>query len=79
MSVSVKDLRYKTKQILNHVRMGESPVITFHGRPVARIIPFSRPEKGAFKDIGFGIWRDHERLDDVSQWLEEQRKPRYIR
>ena len=79
MSVSVKDLRYKTKQILSHVRMGQSPVITFRGRPVARIIPFLRPEEGDFKEIGFGIWRDHDGLDDVSQWLDEQRKPRYTR
>ncbi|MDO8519341.1 MAG: type II toxin-antitoxin system prevent-host-death family antitoxin [Deltaproteobacteria bacterium] len=79
MPVSVKDLRYKTRQVLNQVRRGETPVITFHGRPIARIIPFSRPKKGAFREIGFGMWHDHEALKDVNQWLDEQRKPRHTR
>lgn len=79
MSVTVKDLRYKTRQVLNRVRRGDAPVITFRGCPVARIIPLSRSDKRVFKEIGFGIWRDHDQLQDVNQWLDEQRKPRHPR
>ena len=79
MAVSTKDLRYKTKQVLQSVKRGERPVITYRGHPIARIVPLSSSEKKAFRDIGFGMWKDRTDMKDVSQWLDEQRKPRYSR
>ena len=79
MAVSTKDLRYKTKQVLQSVKRGERPVITYRGHPIARIVPLSSSEKKAFRDIGFGMWKDRTDMKDVSQWLDEQRKPRHER
>lgn len=79
MTISAKDLRYKTKQVLQSLQRGEKPVITFRGRAVARIIPLKDSEKKAFNPIGFGMWKDRPDLKNVSQWLDEQRKPRFGR
>lgn len=79
MAVSIKDLRYKTRQVLQSLKRGEKPVITYRGRAVARIIPFPSSEKKAFRDIGFGMWKDRADLRNVSQWLNDQRKPRFAR
>ena len=79
MAVSVKDLRYRTKQVLQGLKRGEKPVITYRGHPVARIVPITSLEKKAFRDIGFGMWKDRSDLKDVSRWLDEQRRPRFAR
>ena len=79
MAVSIRDLRYRTKQVLRSLQRGEKPVISYRGHPIARILPLSREDKRSFRDIGFGIWRDRPDLKNVSQWLDEQRKPRFGR
>ncbi len=79
MAVSMKDLRYRTKQVLQSLKRGEKPVITYRGQAVARIVPLTSSEKKAFRDIGFGMWKNRSDLKDVSRWLDEQRKPRFGR
>lgn len=79
MAVSVKDLRYKTKQVLQSLKRGEKPTITYRGHPVARIIPLTHTDKKAFRDIGFGMWKNHPQMKDVNRWLDERRKPRFSR
>ncbi len=79
MSISMKDLRYKTKEVIQSVKRGNKPVITYHGRPLARIILISTVEKKSFNPIGFGMWKNRGDLKDVNQWLDEQRKPRFSR
>lgn len=79
MSVSMKDLRYRTKEVLESLKRGEKPILTHRGHPVAKIVPLRKKEKRAFHPIGFGMWKDHRNLEDVSQWLDDQRKPRHER
>ncbi len=79
MAVSVKDLRYRTGQVLKSLSRGAKPVITYRGYAVARIIPLTLSERKSFSDIGFGMWKDRPDLKDVSKWLDEQRKPRFER
>lgn len=79
MAVSVKNLRYQTGQVLKSLARGEKPVITFRGRPVARLIPFTPAEKRSFHDIGFGMWKGRPDMEDVSLWLDQKRKPRFER
>lgn len=45
-AVSAADANRKFSLILRHVREGRSYVVTSHGRPVARIVPADRHEKG---------------------------------
>ena len=79
MAVSMKDLRYRTRQVLQSLGRGERPIITYRGHPLARIVPLSSAEKRAFRPVGFGIWKDRADMKDVSRWLDEQRKPRFGR
>ena len=79
MAVSIKDLRYRTKQVLQSLRRGEQPVITYRGNPMARIVSLSVSEKRSFRDVGFGMWRTRDDLKDVPRWLDNQRKPRFGR
>lgn len=79
MAVTMKDLRYRTKQVLQSLRRGEKPIITYRGHPLARLVPLTSVEKKSFSKIGFGMWRDRTDMKNVTQWLSEQRKPRFVR
>ena len=79
MAVSVKNLRYQTGQVIKSLNRGARPVITYRGHPVARLIPFTLAEKRSFHDIGFGMWKGRPDMKDVSQWLDQKRKPRFER
>ena len=39
MNATAKDLRFHTKKILESVITGEEVIITYHGKPCAKIIP----------------------------------------
>ena len=41
-AISAADANREFSALLRHVRAGESYVVTSHGRPVARIVPFNR-------------------------------------
>lgn len=79
MSVSIKDLRYKTKEVLESLKRGVKPIITYRGKALAQIIPLKKGEQKSFKEIGFGMWKNRKEMKDVSQWLEKLRAPRYPR
>lgn len=77
MAVSAKALRYKTSDILRAVRDGRKQLIEYRGVPIAEIIPISKGTTHKFKDIGFGIWSDRKDMEDVEQWLRNQREGRF--
>lgn len=79
MALGLKDLRKRTRELVEALKRGEKEVLTYRGDPIGKIIPFKRSERKGFRDIGFGMWRDHKALKDVSRWLDEQRKPRFGR
>lgn len=41
MEVSVRELRNRTKQVIDQLELGEEIVLTRHGRPIGRITPMS--------------------------------------
>ena len=43
-SVGLRELRHHTSEVISRVRRGET---TEHGTPVARLVPFERPERPA--------------------------------
>ncbi len=47
-SVGVRELRQSASQILDRVKMGESVIVTEHGRPVARLVPIDTDSKRSF-------------------------------
>ena len=79
MITTAKSLRFHTGKILELTMRGEDVIVTYRGKPAARIIPFSKQEKGTIKKTShrlFGIWKDRDDLDDVSSHVRELRKGR---
>ena len=44
-SVGLRALRRHTSEVIARVRRGETIEVTEHGTPVARLVPFERPER----------------------------------
>jgi prevent-host-death family protein len=44
-SVGLRELRHHTSEVIARVRRGETIEVTEHGTPVARLVPFERPER----------------------------------
>jgi prevent-host-death family protein len=44
-SVGLRGLRHHTSEVIARVRRGETIEVTGHGTPVARLVPFDRPER----------------------------------
>ncbi len=76
MEATSKDLRFHTKEILDAAMRGEEVVITFHGKPCAKIIPFSNINKEDKQNDFCGMWKDRENMDDVDTYVRNLRKRR---
>jgi prevent-host-death family protein len=76
MKATAKDLRFHSKDLLDTVGRGEEVVITFRGKPCARLIPFETGKKESKNDF-FGIRRDDEITKDVDNYVREIRKGRF--
>lgn len=77
MKATAKDLRFYSKDILNAVNRGEEVVITFRGKPCAKLIPYSEEKTSEADSDLFGIWKDNKKIEDVSEYVRGLRKERY--
>lgn len=77
MKISAKDLRTHTKQMLDSVNRGEEVIITYRGRPRAKVVPLDEGSEVAAETELFGIWRDHEASADVASFVDELRRARF--
>ncbi len=77
MKATAKDLRFHSKELLDTVNRGEEVVITFRGKPCAKLIPFLEAERNTAKNELFGIWKDNERTQDVEEFVRKLRKGRF--
>ncbi|MCC6604634.1 MAG: type II toxin-antitoxin system prevent-host-death family antitoxin [Anaerolineae bacterium] len=75
MQASAKDLRFNVRELLETVARGEEVIITYRGKPRARLIPFGDKPEG--EDELFGIWADHEASEDVNAYIQTIRKGRF--
>jgi prevent-host-death family protein len=39
-TIGIRELKASISRVINAVRRGESTIITYHGKPLARIVPF---------------------------------------
>jgi prevent-host-death family protein len=80
MTVTAKELRLKTSQVLKKVQQVGSVTVTLRGKPVAKLTPLSEKDPRPLTDYpAFGMWADREDMKDVDTWLRNIRKPRYVR
>ncbi len=75
MQATAKELRFKVKELLDTVARGEEVIITYRGKPQAKLVPFE-DEIGDEEEL-FGIWADHTPSEDVNAYVETIRKGRF--
>lgn len=76
MEATSKDLRFHTKEILDAAMRGEEVVITFHGKPCVKIIPFTNTNQENKENDFCGMWKDRDDMDDVDEYVRQLRKRR---
>ena len=77
MKATAKDLRFHSKELLDTVNRGEDVVITFRGKPCAKLIPYREKEEETIPNELFGIWKDNDMVQDVDGYIRGLRKGRY--
>jgi prevent-host-death family protein len=78
MQATAKDLRFHSKELLNAVSRGEEVVITYRGKPCAKLVPIGDEKKAAAQPNElFGIWKDNVQTEDVDNYLRSMRKGRF--
>jgi prevent-host-death family protein len=77
MKATAKDLRFHSKELLDTVNRGEEVVITFRGRPCAKLVPYKEKNEENIQNQLFGIWKDSDRVRDVDEYIRGLRKGRY--
>ena len=77
MKATAKDLRFHSKEILECVMRGEEVVITYRGKPSAKIIPMkNRKSNIDMQHKLFGIWANNSQSEDVSKYVRQIREGR---
>ena len=77
MKATAKDLRFRTKELIEAVNRGEEVIITFRGKPCARLVPFEEGKAKFSRHQAFGIWKDHELSSNVDEYVRSLRKGRF--
>ena len=79
MKATAKDLRFHSKELLETVNRGEEVVITYRGRPCAKLVPLEkkRKEKKVKENKLFGIWKDNKDVKNVEKYVSGLRKGRF--
>ena len=77
MKATAKDLRFHSKELLDTVNRGEDVIITFRGKPCAKLIPYREKKAKITKNELFGIWKDNDIVRNVDEYVRVLRKGRY--
>ena len=81
MEVTAKGLRTRVREVLDCVDRGETVVVTYRGKPRARLVgfesaPAATTTRGSIS--GFGMWKDRVDLTDVEGFVQDLRRPRDV-
>jgi len=78
MNATAKDLRFHSKELLDTVGRGEEVIITYRGKPCAKLVPIDKNEEMILEETGlFGIWKDNDETADVESYVKKLRKGRF--
>ncbi len=79
MYSTAKELRFNTKELLESVSRGEEVIITFRGKPYAKLVPFEESDKKTNEaNELFAIWKERTDLEDVDSYIRNIRKERFL-
>ncbi len=77
MKATAKDLRFNSKVLIESVSRGEEVVITFRGKPCAKLVPYQEIKQQTEKNELFGIWHDNDTVKNVDEYVRSLRKGRF--
>ncbi|MCG8335182.1 MAG: type II toxin-antitoxin system prevent-host-death family antitoxin [Proteobacteria bacterium] len=78
MQATAKDLRFYTKELLATVDRGEEVIITFRGKPCAKLVPINEEESDVIQPNSlFGMWKNNAEVEDVKKYMRTIRKGRF--
>jgi len=79
MKATAKDLRFNSKELLDTVSRGEEVIITFRGKPCAKLVPYQGIEKNVKSEKSelFGIWKNYDETQKVDEYVKSLRKGRF--
>jgi len=76
MQATAKDLRFNSKELLDSVERGEEVIITYRGKPHAKLVPIEKNISNLPENKLFGIWKDYDETKDVAKYVSALRKSR---
>lgn len=76
MKATAKDLRFHSKDLLDSVNRGEEVVITFRGKPCAKLVPYQEKKTKMGERELFGIWKDNDASQNVDEYVRNLRRGR---
>ena len=79
MTVTAKDLRIKTSEILKKVQRLGSVTVTLRGKPIARLTSTldQKSERDLEDYAAIGMWANRNDMKDPAAWVRKIRRPRY--
>ena len=80
MKASAMELRHSLKEIIAAVDRGEEVTIVYRGKERAVLVPLERAKKArghAADHPAFGMWKDRQDMEDVSQYVRQLRQARF--
>ncbi|MCD6150200.1 MAG: type II toxin-antitoxin system prevent-host-death family antitoxin [Deltaproteobacteria bacterium] len=77
MKATAKDLRFHSKELIDSVARGEEVVITFRGKPCAKLVPYRELKNKKEENTLFGIWKDNEMVEGIDAYVRNLRKGRF--
>ncbi len=77
MKATAKDLRFYSKELLDTANRGEEVVITYRGKPCAKLVPYVEENSSKEEVDLFGIWKDDPNSEDVDLYVRNMRKRRF--
>ncbi|MCP3929622.1 MAG: type II toxin-antitoxin system prevent-host-death family antitoxin [Bacteroidetes bacterium] len=77
MKATAKDLRFHSKELIDSVNRGEEVIITFRGKPCAKLVPYRELKNKKEENELFGMWQDNDITKNVDKYVRKIRKGRF--
>ena len=77
MKATAKDLRFHSRELLDTVNRGEEVVITYRGKPCAKLVPYLKEGGKMATNELFGIWKEDKNTRNVEEYVRQLRKGRF--
>ncbi|MEI7696040.1 MAG: type II toxin-antitoxin system prevent-host-death family antitoxin [Chlorobium sp.] len=77
MRATAKELRFNSKELIDSVNRGEEVVITFRGKPCAKLVPYQEIKRQTEKNELFRMWEDNDMVKNVDEYVRGLRKGKF--